>query len=332
MAFANPNYSDIMATTIESRTRKIADNVTNNNALLSKMSKKGNIKTFSGGTRILQELSFAENTNAGFYSGYDLLPVGVSDVISAAEFDIKQAAVPVVISGLEQLQNSGKAQMIDLMESRLSVAESTMANLITGGLYSDGTGSGGKEIDGLEAAVPVDPTAAPYGGIDGATYTFWQNAVSDQTAVDGLDPTKIQGYWNLLWSQLVRGQDRPDCIMADGSVWNAYIASLQAQQRFTNTNSADAGFMSVKFMDSDVYLDGGIYNGNLGSGAPAGTAFFLNSKYLHYRPHAQRNMVPLSPNRRYATNQDAEVQIMAWAGNLTCSGRMFQGRYDANGI
>ena len=58
-----------MATTIESRTKKIADNVTNNNALLKKMEGKGNIKTFSGGTRILQELSFAENSNAGFYSG-----------------------------------------------------------------------------------------------------------------------------------------------------------------------------------------------------------------------------------------------------------------------
>ena len=70
---------------------------------------------------------------------------------------------------------------------------------------------------------------------------------------------------------------------------------------------------------------------NSGSGAAAGTAFFLNTKYMHYRPHAERNMVPLSPNRRYSTNQDAEVQIIGWAGNLTCSGRMFNGRYDANG-
>jgi len=84
-------------------------------------------------------------------------------------------------------------------------------------------------------------------------------------------------------------------------------------------------------MDADVCLDGGIYNGNNGSGAQAGTAYFLNTNYIHYRPHADRNMVPLSPNKRYATNQDAEVQIMAWAGNLTTSGRQFQGRYDANG-
>ena len=331
MAFANPNYSDILATTIESRSADVADNVTNNNALLMKMERKGNIRTFSGGHKILQELSFAENTNAGWYSGYDILPTNASDVISAAEYAIKQAAVPVIISGLEQLQNAGKEQIIDLMESRVKVGENTMRNLITGGLYSDGTGSTGKEIDGLEAAVPVDPTAAAYGGIDGNVFTFWQNAVSDQTAANGLDASKIQGFWNTLWAELVRGADSPDIIMADSSVWVTYIASLQAQQRFTNTDLADAGFTTMKFMTADVVLDGGIYNGSLGSGAPAGTAFFLNSDYIHYRPHARRNMVALSPNRRYAVNQDAEVQIMAWAGNLTCSGRMFQGRYDANG-
>ena len=331
MAFANANVSDILATTIESRTRKIADNVTNNNALLMKMSKKGRIKTFSGGSKILQELSFAENSNAGWYSGYDLLPVGVSDVISAAEYDIKQAAVPVVISGLELLQNSGKEKFIDLLESRLEVAEATMSNLITGGLYSDGTAAGGKQIDGLEAALPIDPTAAPYGGIDGNTFTFWQNAVSDQTAAAGLDPLQIQGFWDLLWADLVRGSDRPDCIMADTLTWNAYMGSLQAQQRFSNTNDGDAGFTSLKFMDADVYLDGGIYNGSNGTGAPAGTAFFINTNYLFYRPHKDRNMVSLSPKRRYSTNQDAEVQIMGWAGNLTCSGRQFSGRYNANG-
>ena len=331
MSFANSSISDILATTIESRTKKISDNVTNNNALLSKLKKSGRIKTFSGGNKILQELSFSENSNAGWYSGYDLLPVGVSDVISAAEYDIKQAAVPVIISGLEQLQNSGKERLIDLMEARLEVAESTMANLIAGGLYSDGTAAGGKQIDGLAAALPVDPTAAAYGGIDGGTFTFWQNAVSDQTAANGLDSTKIQGYWNSLWASLVRGQERPDLIMADTLVWNAYVESLQAQQRFTNTSEGDAGFATLKFMDADVCLDGGIHNGSNGTGAPAGTAYFLNTKYIHYRPHADRNMVPLSPNRRYATNQDAEVQIMGWAGNLTTSGRMFQGRFDANG-
>lgn len=324
MAF--PNISDILTTTIESRTRKIADNVTKNNALLMKLEYKGKIKPFSGGHKILQELSFAENSNAGWYSGYDILPVGVSDVISAAEFNIKQAAVPVVISGLEQLQNAGREKMIDLMESRMSVAESTIANLISGGLYSDGTGSGGKEIDGLNAAVPLDPSSGVYGGIDRAVFTFWQSQLSDNTAADGLNPTLIQGLWNNLWASLVRGMDRPDCIMVDNTVWSAYMESLQALQRFTGTETGKLGFPHILYQDAEVYLDGGI-----GGFAPAGTGFFLNTDYIHYRPHSARDMVPLSPNRRYATNQDAEVQIIGWAGNLTSSGSQFQGRYDAVG-
>jgi len=329
MAFANANISDIIATTIESRTRKIADNVTSNNALLSRLKTKGKIKKFSGGHKILQELSFAENANTGWYSGYDLLPVGVSDVISAAEYNIRQAAVPVIISGLEQLQNAGREQMIDLMEARLSVAESSMSNLLSGGVYSDGTAAGGKQIEGLEAALPLDPTAAPYGGIDGAVFTFWQNVVSNPGAVTA---ATIDGFMNGVWAQLVRGADRPDLIPCDALFWETYVASLQNQQRFSNTQDGNRGFTTVKYMDADVVLDGGIYTGDVtgAEGAPLGTAFFLNCDYIHYRPHSARNMVPLSPNRRYATNQDAEVQILAWAGNLTTSGRMFQGRLDIN--
>ena len=330
MAFANVNISDILATTIESRTKKIADNVSSNNALLARLKKKGKMRTFSGGHKIMQELSFAENSNVGWYSGYDLLPVGVSDVLSAAEYTIKQAAVPVIISGLEELQNSGKEKMIDLLGARLEVAESTMSNLISAGIYSDGTAAAGKQLDGLEAAIPLDPTAAPYGGIDGATFTFWQNAVVDAASVTSAN---IQGFMNAMWAQLVRGSDRPDLIPCDADFWEMYVASLQANQRFTNTNDGDAGFVSVKYMDADVVLDGGIYTGDVTGavGAPAGTAYFLNCDYIHYRPHRDRNMVSLSPNKRYATNQDATVQTLAWACNMTVSGRQFQGRLDING-
>jgi hypothetical protein len=318
MAFAN--VSDIIATTIENRSKKVADNVTKNNAILAKLKAGGRRRPFSGGRLIYEELSFAENANAGWYSGYDILPVGVSDVISAAEYDIKQAAAPVTISGLEMLQNAGKEQMIDLLEARVNVAESTMMNLISGGLYSDGTGAGGKEITGLDAAIPLNPATGIYGGINRATWNFWRSKVQNVA-----NTTTLLADMNLLWSQLVRGADRPDLIMMDGVVWQAYVAALQANQRFTQPNTGEFGFPTLKFMDADVVLDGGI-----GGFCPAGTAFFLNTKYIHYRPHSQREFVPLSPNKRYAVNQDAEVQIMAWAGNLTTSGAQFQGRLDVN--
>lgn len=317
MAF--PNVSDIISTTLEARSGKIADNVTNNNALLARLKERGKVRTVSGGRLIYEELSFAENGNGGWYSGYDTLPTAPQDVLSAAEFSWKQYAVPVVMSGLEMLQNAGREQVIDLLESRIAVAESTMANAISTGLYSDGTGAGGKQLTGLNAAVPVDPTTGTYGGINRAVWTFWRSQVLDPASTPL--STTIQGYMNTLWASCVRGSDSPDLIMAGSTIWSTYMASLQAIQRVTTAAAAGAGFKSVEFMGVPVVLDGGI-----GGAADANTMYFLNTNYLHFRPHKDRNMVPLSPSRRASFNQDAEAQILAWAGNLTCSGARYQGR------
>lgn len=329
MAF--PSVTDVVATTIESRSKQIADNVTNNNAGLAYIKEHGNVKTVSGGSEILEELAFAENGNGGYYSGYDLLPVAAQDVISAARFSLKQAAVPVTISGLEELQNAGREQMVDLLDSRITVAESTMANILASGFYGDGTAAGGKSIVGIDAAVPAGGATgriatATYGGIDRTTWSFWRPYFNLMGAA--ATAATIQGAMNDTWANLVRGQDRPNIIIVDNFMWGVYLASLQALQRFTSTESAKLGFPTIKYMDADVVLDGGIYfaSSAWGTGLAAKTALFLNTKFLKWRPHAARNMVPLSPNKRYAINQDAEVTILAWAGAMTCSGDYFQGR------
>jgi hypothetical protein len=317
MAF--PNVTDIVATTIENRSKKLADNVTKNNALLARLSSRGNVRNVSGGSIIFEELSYAENGNVGWYSGYDLLPVAAQDVISSAQFDFKQAACPVIISGLDQLRNSGAQQMIDLLEGRVKVAESSMMNLLAQGVYSDGTAAGGKQVVGLNAAVPINPALGVYGGISRVDWPFWRS--KSTTAGAALTAATVQPAFNAMWASLVRGMDRPDLIVVDNAMWAIYMASLQAQQRFTNPSSARLGFPSIEYMDADVVLDGGI-----GGYAVVNTAYFLNTKYLFWRPHADRNMVPLSPDRRYAINQDATVQILGWAGAMTCSGAQFQGR------
>jgi hypothetical protein len=86
---------------------------------------------------------------------------------------------------------------------------------------------------------------------------------------------------------------------------------------------AGAGFASLKYygagMASDVVLDGGI-----GSDATANHMWFLNTKYLYFRPHSDRNFVPIGGERQ-AVNQDAVVKLIGWAGNITCGGSQFQG-------
>lgn len=321
------NLSDVISTTIQARGSALADNVAKNNALLMKMKERGNVKPFSGGNVILEEIMYNDTStlNAGSYSGYDTIDITPNSPISAAHFDIKQYAAAVSISGLEMLQNSGKEQIIDLLEGRIQVAEAQLQNQISAGLYSDGSGNGGKDIVGLAAAISTTPSSGSYGGISRNTWSFWRNVAFDSTTDGGAAATSanIQSYMNRVAVQLVRGTDRPDLIVADNNYYRLYLESLQAIQRIGNTDSGGSGFTSLKYFGAgfncDVYLDGGI-----GGSSPTNRMYFVNTKYLKFRPHRDRNFTAIGGDRQ-SVNQDAIVRLMGWAGALTCSGAQFQG-------
>ena len=152
--------SEIVATTVESRRKSLADNVTNNNALLRQLKKRNRIKPFTGGTSILQPMHYAENSTYTRFSGYQPLNVQPSRVITAAEYKMKQVAEAITISGEEDLMNSGPEAVIDLLEGRIENAFSSMSNGMSTDVYSDGTADSGKQITGLKAQVAVAPAPA----------------------------------------------------------------------------------------------------------------------------------------------------------------------------
>src|SRR5215475_12851246 len=123
MAF--PNLSEIVTTTLRSRSGVLKDNMSRNNALLARLNQKGRIRTFSGGRTIVEELNYANNQTFQWYSGYQVINVAPSQVFTAAEYPIRQAALAISISGLEELQNSGDEAIIDLLESRVMNGEDT---------------------------------------------------------------------------------------------------------------------------------------------------------------------------------------------------------------
>jgi hypothetical protein len=317
---ASPGLSEIITTTLRNRSGVIADNMSKNNALLYRLNKRGRVKPLSGGRTIVRELSYQENSTFQRYSGYEILNTSPSDVISAAEFDWKQASVAVTMSGLEQAQNSGEDALLDLLEARIEVAEKTMQNNLSQDMYSDGTASSGKQIGGLQLLVANDPTTGTVGGINRATYTFWRNQ-KYQASTDGgsvASATNIQKYMNALYQKCSRQTDRPDLIIADTTYYNFYLGSLQAIQRIASDEMAQAGFQTIKYMGADVVFDGGI-----GGGCPSKHMYFINSDYLFWQPHRDRNMVPL--DKVNSINQDAMVQLIIWMGNMTTSNAELQG-------
>jgi hypothetical protein len=323
MALPNPStaLTEIVTTTLRNRTGKLADNVTKNNALLYRLRAKNRVKPVTGGRTIVQELNYQENGTYKRYSGYEVLNISPSDVFTGAEYNYAQAAVAVSISGLEMLQNSGDEAIIDLLEGRIENAEQTLTNNVALDTYSNGTADGGRQIGGIQLLVSLTPSSGIVGGIDPSVWAFWRNVAFSGLTNGGaaVGTGTIQTYMNRTYLQLVRGSDAPDLIVADNNFYRYYLESMQAIQRVAGDEMAELGFQTLKYMNSDVVLDGGF-----GGGAPINTMYFLNTKYLFFRPHADRNFAPLG-DERFAVNQDAMVKLIGFAGNLTTSNRFLQG-------
>lgn len=341
-AFANSAISDIIATTIESRTRAFADNLTNNNALLVALKNAGNAKMITGGSTVMEEIMYDDpsTNNAMSFSGFETINIGTDSPLSGATFNMKHYADAVTISGPEILANSSKEQMIDLLSSRIEVAMARLANKIDLDLHGNESGNAGKNLAGLADALPtgavggassgpVRVASGTYGNISRATWAFWRHLYGTGTTNVGAAATSstIQKAMNATALPLVRGKDRPTLIYAGSAAYALFLESLQTIQRITSETDGMAGFSALKYFGtggaSDVVLGGGI-----GGNATTGTMLFINPKFMKFRPHKARNFVPIGGDRQ-AVNQDAVVRLFGWSGALTCSGLEFQGRLDA---
>ena len=87
MPSPNSVFTEMVTTTLRNHPSEVADNVSKNNALYSRLKQRGKIKKLSGGYEIVRPLDYAENATYQRYAGYDTLNVQASDVLSAAKFD-----------------------------------------------------------------------------------------------------------------------------------------------------------------------------------------------------------------------------------------------------
>lgn len=321
MPSPNTSWDDIATTTLELRREELADNITDNNSLLFWLKKGGNVDTAPGGRSLLEELEYAESTNFQWITGYQAVNTGAQSLFTAAEYQWKQAVCAVVISGTEMIQNSGEPAKIKLLGARVKNAEKTIMNGLGAGVYSDGLGSDGKQIGGLQYLIQDDPTTSSIvGGINQQTYSFWRNAFVD-ASVEGAaaSSANIRRYLKKLKLAVSRNNEGPDYGVADNNYYTYLSESINPLQVIQSSKLADAGFEAIKVEGVEISYDGG-QGGNI----PSNHLYLINSKYLKYRPHEEYNIVTL-PGNRLPTNQWAMIKLLAWAGNLTCSNRSLQG-------
>lgn len=315
MASPSAVFTEMVTTTLRHTATDVTDNVSNHNALLRKLKSKGKIKTVSGGYEAQIPLEYAENSTYTRYAGYDTLNTNASDVITSAKYDWAQVAIHVTASGRELRMNNGKEAMINLVKTRKANALKTAANNFSLDLYSSGALT--NQIGGLQHILQTAGTGT-VGGIDSSTWTFWQNAVREMAGTGTWSSSTIQGEFNTLWLNVVRGADKPDLIVASHDIYSAFEASLQQNQRYTKAGTGELGFESVMYKGTEV-----IFDDNTNFATNAERAYFLNTDYLYLVQHKEAQWTP--DDEKKPINQDAVVVPMYWMGFLACSNRSLQG-------
>lgn len=308
----NANYTALLSTTLANYRDKLTDNVFSARPLTYWLSDKGRIRTETGGTKIVEQLIYGQNSTVASYSDYETLSLTPQEGISAAEYDWKQYGASIAISGIEQAKNNGEHAIIDLLEAKIMQAEESMREGFNQMFYGDGTGNSGKNWNGLGNIIESGNTV---GGINSATGqgNDWWRSYEENTA-GALTLLQMATAYN---STSV-GNDHPDLILTTQTLFEKYESLLQPQLRYTDTKTADAGFQNLLFKSAPIMYD---------VHAPAGNMFFINSKYLKLVGHSDKWFAQTDFVR--PENQDAMFALIMCYGNLVCSNRARQGKLTA---
>jgi hypothetical protein len=234
-------------------------------------------------------------------------------------------------TGLEDIQNAGKEQLVDLLAVKQKNCEKSFIINFAGDSYSAGTADSGLQVGGIQYMVADDPTtSAVVGGLNQSTaqtkagVKFWQNISKTTSSGTGAgfgartDSTNVRAQFETMYLAGLRDSQDFDVCVSDNSIWQAYTAALRAIQQIGNEEMVKDGIMSLKVFGMDY-----IYDGGADGQCPTARAYFLNTDSLDLCVSSKRDFVKLGGNRQ-PINQDVNINLLVWAGNYVCTNRRGQ--------
>ena len=309
MVAANSNFDNLLTTTLANYRSTLTDNIFTARPLTYKLMENGRIRMLNGGTKIVEPLIYGTNSTVGSYSGYETLALTPQEGISAAEFEWKQYAASIAISGIEEAKNNGEQEIINLLEAKIMQAEESMRESFNQMFFADGTGNSSKDWNGLGNLVESGNTV---GGINSSTYSWWASKEdNDAVALSLADMSS-------LYNSVSVGNDHPDLLLTTQTLFEKYEALLQPNLRYTDTKTADAGFQNLLFKAAPVMYD---------VHCTSGVFYMLNTKYLTLVGHSGKWFSQtsfISPE-----DVDARYALIMCYGNLTVRNRAKQGKLTA---
>src|SRR5260221_6197874 len=270
--------------------------------LLAWLAKKKKV-TEDGGATIARSVVFGSNSTAAFYAGDDILDTTIQDNFTAAQYQWRQAAASISVSGRIELQNAGRSQVIDYAKAQIENALASLKEIIDQKMFS--SSQIGNNLTPLPAIVLNSGTV---GDINGTTNSWWQSQVQASGSFAARGLSDLRTVWDNVSVRMPAGG--PDIIISDQTAYEAYEATLIPTVRYNDVYMGDLGFSNLKYKDAVWTWDP---NGT------SGYVFLLNSKALELVQHSSR-MFTLSEWVKPA-NQDMQIAQVFWAGEMTTKNR-----------
>ena len=307
----NSNFDALLSTTLANYRSTLTDNVFTARPLTFKLMEKGRIRMLNGGTKIIEPLIYGQNDTVGSYSGFDTIALTPQTGISAAEYEWKQYAASISMSGIEEAKNNGEQEIINLLEAKIMQAEESLREGFNQMFFADGTGNGGKDWNGLANLVEATGSV---GGIDPADSgnSFWASYEENSSAALTL------AQMSTAYNSVSVGNDHPDVLLTTQTLFEKYEALLLPVLRYTDSKTADAGFQNLLFKAAPVMYD---------VHCPSGVFFFLNSKYITLVGHSGKWFQQTEFIR--PEDLDARYALIMCYGNMTLRNRAKQGKLTA---
>jgi hypothetical protein len=300
---------------------KPEDNIFAEYWLLNTLKRGDAFLSVDGGDLITGSIEYAVNGTVGFYSDTETISTTRSDVFDRFEYSWKEVAGTVLQSDLEDAINQGSAKKFDLLDAKLKNLRSSLDDTLNASLFSDGTGTSGKELGGLQLIIDTTPATGTVGAINAATFSFWRNqeASGAQTAsaFDNLRAT-MRSIYNS--SSNGYSGKHPRYWTTTQTVFQGYEGLLTINERFTDKSSGDGGFKNETLMFKGA---AGSYDGD----CPAGNLYFYHPSFLklaYLKGHWYKMTGPIRP-----ANQTAEIYQVAARCNLIATNRRMLGVVDS---
>lgn len=318
-------WTQILSTSLQNRTGLTSSAIAKRNALYRYMKAKGHIKKVAGGESIVRPIEYAENTNYTRYTNAMHIKIDPQDIVTSCQYPWRQIAMSIQQTGLEDIQNAGKEQIVDLLAVKEKNCETSFVNIFSTDLYSAGTADSGLQVGGLQYLVADDPTlSSSIGGLSQSANTWWQNLSKTTSTGTGngfgarTDATNVRAQIETMYLAGLRDGQNYDLAVSDNSIWQYYTSALRAIQQIGNESTVKDGILSLKVFNMDWLYDGGA-----DGAAPSSRMYFLNTDYLYLCVSSKRDFVKL-PGDRQPINQDVNIQLLTWAGNGVCTNRRAQ--------